>query len=415
VLISQNHLFTVMRILPGPSFLRRICYAAAVPLALATTCVAVVTSNAVGYVNTSIPPGFSLISNPLCAENSRVAALFGNTADLPDGFSIFFMENGKYLRTTFHPGSRQFEPQEVADRELRPGDGIWVYNPGATTLTVTFVGRLLHGAVTNRASAGFSIVSCAIPRSATPDEMSFPKTPGDIIYFFDSARQQFQISIFDDIENTWLPPLKKLSVGEAFLVYKSAPAEWVQRHSVTGFAGQAATARTGGSSDESFEWSELFAPFPMRSGNVVLFSIELIPGGESLEVAAIAPSGETFFALEFRDGLINNAVPYATNAWNSLQLRADLDTQMFDLHLSGSGLVAGSFPLGPAGSLLVPTISELRLRVLGFPGAAATAWIDNITLTLQASTPLNLLGIDFDQTLPRFTPNNGTLRREVRP
>ena len=51
----------------------------------------------------------------------------------------------------------------------------------------------------------------------------------------------------------------------------------------------------------------------------------------------------------------------------------------------------------------------------GFPGVTVTAWIDNITLTLSGNTPLNLLGIDFEQTLPRFTPDTGTLRKEFRP
>jgi hypothetical protein len=153
----------------------------------------------------------------------------------------------------------------------------------------------------------------------------------------------------------------------------------------------------------------------MRPGNTVSFSMDLVPGGQSLEIATIAPSGETFFALDFQDGLINNAVPYRTNAWIRLEVRADLDAQTFNLYLDGSGFMAGSFPLGAAASLLVPTISELRVRMQGFPGVSATSWIDNITLILQDTTPLNLLVIDFEQILPRRAPENGTLRKEFRP
>ena len=96
-------------------------------------------------------------------------------------------------------------------------------------------------------------------------------------------------------------------------------------------------------------------------------------------------------------------------------MRADLDAQMFNLYLEGNGLAAGTFPLGPAASLLVPTISELSLRMAGFPGVPATAWVDNITLTLNAGSVINLVGIDFEQTQPRRTPETGTLRKEFRP
>jgi hypothetical protein len=387
--------------------------ALAMTLAFASSLLASTNVTAVSYVNTSLVPGFSLVSNPLVGQDNRISALFGNIQQLPDRFSVFLMVNGAYQQATFNTAGRQFEPEELANRELLPGEGVFIYNPARSDLLITFAGTIPQGVFTNRLPAGLSILSSTVPREGTPDEMSFPREPGDVIYFFDEAAQRFQASVFDDLDNAWLPPLKKLSVGEAFVLRKNAAADWVQRLSLNGLAGQALTERAGDSSTESFVWTELFAPFPMRPGNSVSLGLDLIPGGASLQISVVAPSGETFFALDFQDGIVNSTVPYRAGTWNELLVNADLDSQMFELRLNG--LAAGSFPLGEAASLFVPSISEFRVTMLGFPGIAATAWIDNVKLSFQTVSLMNLLEIDFDQTVPRSTANPGTLRKEARP
>jgi hypothetical protein len=368
---------------------------------------------AVSYVNTTLVPGFSLISNPLVAQDNRVASLFGSIQQLPDRFSVFFLVDGEFQKTSFNAATRQFEPQELGNRELLPGEGVFVYNPGATGLLVTFAGTIPQGVLTNRIAAGVSMVSSVVPREAAPEEMSFPGEPGDVIYFFDEATQRFDVSIFDDIENAWLPRLKKLAVGKGFVVRKARAADWVQRFTVSGFAGQALTARVGDSSNEVFEWSEFFAPFPMMQGDSVSLSMELIPGGESLEVAVLAPSGDTLFALNFRNGVINDAVPYRADDWNEIVVNADVLSQIFELRVNG--LSAGSFPFGAPASLVAPSITELRMRMVGFPGVTAATWIDNVKLSLQGDRLMELLEIDFDQSVPRFNANPGMLRKEARP
>jgi hypothetical protein len=108
MLIHESHPFTVMRTKPALfpcGFLslktrQLVCIGS---LLIAPLTFALATTNAVGYVNTTLVPGFTLISNPLFALDNRVGALFGNNnKEWPDGLSVFFMDNGAYQRATFN-------------------------------------------------------------------------------------------------------------------------------------------------------------------------------------------------------------------------------------------------------------------------------------------------------------------------
>lgn len=204
-----------------------------VVLGLHAQTVAVVPINEVGYINLTLPPSFSLISNPLeNAESNSIRNLFrGLQQPVPDGLTVYVMTNGAYKSTTYSQAINDFTPADVAELELGPGTGAFVFNPSADPLVLTFVGKIRDGTTVVRVPAGLSIVADPVARGSLPlDQRGFPAEPGDIVYQWDSARQRFVISDFDgfgDGWTGWYPSAPKPDAGEAFIVYKRRAADWV--------------------------------------------------------------------------------------------------------------------------------------------------------------------------------------------
>src|SRR6185436_14585530 len=112
---------------------------------VATSMAQVYSVNAVGYVNVSAPPGFSLIANPLNAGtgNNTVAKLFSNiTPSIPNNSKVFLFDNptSSFKTITYSPLSQSWIPTTDANVEILPGNGVFFQNPSASAVTITFVG-----------------------------------------------------------------------------------------------------------------------------------------------------------------------------------------------------------------------------------------------------------------------------------
>jgi len=216
-----------MKYLPGSS-LRTFCALLLFVAALAVDSNAQI--NAVGYINKDLPPGFSLLTNPLRNIDNSVSNLLnpGIQNGVPDGLTVYLLQNGSFITATYDSSTGSFYPPEVAAEQIPPGRGFFVFNPTAQNLNLTFVGEVPQGTLINPLPGGFSLVGSMVPRTATPEQLKFPGEPGDKIYFFDAVTQNFQISILDELDHQWYPPLRAVAPAEGFVVLKASPAEWVQ-------------------------------------------------------------------------------------------------------------------------------------------------------------------------------------------
>lgn len=190
--------------------------------------------NAVGYVNTTLVPGFNLVSNPLNNTlGNNIQNLFGTgiQGTIPNGLTVYILETNGYRLTTFNAELQRFEPESVAAEQMPPGRGFFVYNPGPT-LTITFVGEILQGVLSLPLPEGFSIVGSMVPWTKSLDQMGFPGGFGDYVYYFNPVTQQFEVGIFDDLDGSWLPRLRPVQTGEAFIVFKRKPAVWTLTFSI---------------------------------------------------------------------------------------------------------------------------------------------------------------------------------------
>jgi hypothetical protein len=179
--------------------------------------------NAVGFVNVVVPPNYSMIANPLNAATNTIPALF---AGVPEGTTIYKFDGTSYSVNTLDIGEWGNPAQTLV-----PGEGAFIRNPGTAPFTVTFVGEVMQGSLSNPIPAGFSIKSSQVPQSAAIDTvLGFPAAEGDTIYQFINAQNTYAIHALDLGE--WSGGVPTPAVGESFFVKKAAAANWTRTFSV---------------------------------------------------------------------------------------------------------------------------------------------------------------------------------------
>jgi hypothetical protein len=211
---------------------------------VATSVAQVYSVNAVGYVNVSLVPGFNLVSNPLDAGagNNTVAKLLNNIqGGVPPQTKAFVFDvaTGQFATPASFFGApiNAWSPTASANLEIAPGNGLFVFNPTANPLTLTFVGQVMQGNLSNPLPQGFSIKANQVPQAAKPDAVGLVGTAGDKIFRFNKATQAYftPSSFFGAPINAWSPATPTIDVGEAFFMFRATSAgTWSRSFSVNG-------------------------------------------------------------------------------------------------------------------------------------------------------------------------------------
>jgi hypothetical protein len=184
---------------------------------MATSMAQVFSVNAVGYVNVNAPQGFSMIANPLNNGGNKLSELLPS---VPLGTSVF-----KFNSTTSQFESSTFIAAWIPDLTLNPGEGAFINLDAPTTLT--FVGEVPQGELSNPIPAGFSIRASIVPQKGALDTvLGFPGALGDTVYFFRGGAYASSTFI-----GTFVPAAEP-NVGESFFVNKAEPATWTRTFSV---------------------------------------------------------------------------------------------------------------------------------------------------------------------------------------
>jgi len=192
--------------------------------------------NAVGYVNTTLKPGFNLISNPLTASDNSITGLF---SALPFGTQVskFDSTSGKFTTATYDDITSAYIPASAAALTVVPGEGVFVKNGGKTDLTVTFVGEVSQGNLSNPIPKGLSIRSSQVPQAGKlSTDLGYKATAGDQASQYNPLTQKFTTFTFDDITNAWIAGgvanEPSFGVGEAFFLKAAVATTWTRTFSV---------------------------------------------------------------------------------------------------------------------------------------------------------------------------------------
>jgi len=174
--------------------------------------------NAVGYVNVTMPPGYSILACPLIASpDNTINTLLNNAPNMSgvspySGADVFVFNNGAAFGTIAVGNTGSFSggwsvPAGQNVPTLNPGQAVFFFNPnplvGGANMTATFVGTVpqtgeaavpqLPNGLTNPIVPGYNLVSSIVPYSgdlttgiADFNTASYPLS-GDFVLFFNPA------------------------------------------------------------------------------------------------------------------------------------------------------------------------------------------------------------------------------------
>jgi hypothetical protein len=195
--------------------------------------------NAVGYVNTALQSGFNLISNPLnntATDGNLIKNLFGT---LPDGSQVYlFNGTGFDIALVDELSGGLTGPANVLNHALIPGEGVFVRVDAPQT--VTFVGEVPAGNLSNPIPAGFSVRSSQVPQAGkVVEDLKFPVADGDQIYLYNNASGKYNIYTADSLSDTgWdapvgAPAVPSIDVGQAMFVQTATAKAWTRSFSIS--------------------------------------------------------------------------------------------------------------------------------------------------------------------------------------
>jgi len=146
----------------------------------------------------------------------------------------------------------------------------------------------------------------------------------------------------------------------------------------------------------SFEWVEAVGPSDLEPGDTLRLEMAIAPFRTGTTFVGLDKvDGQTFFGIEFSDGLVKD-LPYKRTDWNNLVVELRPTTQ--DYLITINGVQGGPFAYAEFCRDLGGCFSVQALRINGYsnePGSAA--WLDTIVVSRESAGGSGvLLEITFD-------------------
>jgi hypothetical protein len=218
--------------------------------------------NAVGYINVTLVPGYTIITCPLIAspDNTLNTLLNNANSNLSGSFVYFYNPStGGYTSdNAANTGARGYSgsPEGWAGggtEAIAPGTAVWFGNNFSTNITVTFVGTVPTGPVTNVLAPGFNLVGSIVPMSGDIITNSISALTnfnvGDWVYYWPAPQGPFITYVSGSTrgftgtgyKNEWAVPLgdpTTTNVSDGFFYLNNGvngaptPVDWVENYSV---------------------------------------------------------------------------------------------------------------------------------------------------------------------------------------
>lgn len=175
--------------------------------------------NIVGYINLTVPKGYSMIANQLNATpDNKLSTILPN---VPENTTIYKFNGHGYDQSNFSSDNPGWNAPNMT---LNPGEGAFIaIDPSqiapATTATLTLVGEVKLVSDTPAAN-GYSIISSVIPQSDSLDNLGFPTRENDTVFFFNptknAGRGGYDTFNFSADNPGWSPSPPTPAVGQSF-------------------------------------------------------------------------------------------------------------------------------------------------------------------------------------------------------
>jgi len=206
--------------------------AALVAAGVAASQAQVYSVNAVGYINVVCKPGYTIIANQLVNSNSTVAALFPG---VPDGTTILGWNGNSFTINQYDAG---FGEWGAPNQTLKPGEGVFFFNPATTNVTVTFVGDVPQGSLTNTVPHLYSLKSSIVPQAGLlQTALGYVPADADTVLQYKNtgvpATSGYIFAQYDASFGEWTAE-PNIAVGEGFFILRTAAGSvnWTRQFSV---------------------------------------------------------------------------------------------------------------------------------------------------------------------------------------
>jgi len=189
--------------------------------------------NAVGYVNTSFPKGYSILTCPLIVTGGNTLNnLFPPPATVPSGGSpLYGAQIAVFSGGHFGAGdsiSYSGGWNSGGTITINPGQAVFFQNPNSTPMTATFVGTVPQNGqynMTNTLIPGYNLVGSIVPVTGTfispIINLSNSISSYDEVLYFNSGTQAFAAASQGSYSLGWSTPPASPSVTEGFYYYNS--------------------------------------------------------------------------------------------------------------------------------------------------------------------------------------------------
>jgi hypothetical protein len=175
---------------------------------IATSSAQVFSANIVGYYNKTVPAGqFALLANQLKNGTNGLSQILSGAAD---GDLVFVWNGSGYASSLFIAGIG-WDPE----LQVNPGEGFFYRNNGASPATITFVGEVPTGSLTNTLNVGLNLKGAIVPQAGDLDTVhGLQGNDGDVIYKWAGTGWNPQVPIY--IVGIGWDPAATVTVGEGF-------------------------------------------------------------------------------------------------------------------------------------------------------------------------------------------------------
>jgi len=215
---------------------------------MAQTSTNVYSLNAVGYINVTVPPGFSIVADQLWATGGNTLSnAVNNASGALNGVQVFKW-TGSTFTTDNGDNSVLGDPlsgwASLGTITLNPGEAAWFQNPNSTNLTLTFVGTVPQGTNTVNLGTGFSLASSPVPQSGDLVTVMGLTNYHDLDQVFvwepngtgGGAYNNYAVSLglggFGNNGDWASPGDPQVNVGQGFWYETTAPIVWTRNFSV---------------------------------------------------------------------------------------------------------------------------------------------------------------------------------------
>ncbi len=205
--------------------------------------------NSVGYVNVTLLNGYNLISNPLNGTNNAINTVIPVAPDQSiiarwdNANQTFFPADTYYVFGVNDPANGWYDGGfNPSTTVINPGVGFFLQNPGGTA-TITFVGEVSQGSLSNQIGNNFAFSASQVPQSANLLSIGFPAVD-QLTYStfspvtgYSSALTYFVFGLNDPAngfyDGGFNPAIAMPGVAQGFLISNPGPAvNWTRTFSV---------------------------------------------------------------------------------------------------------------------------------------------------------------------------------------